>query len=145
MARGAKQSFRELPGKVMIGTRVSFVLKTANKESEKQSGEAQRLAIRVIDEGLLAEALLSAPLLRAQGHMEARRQKVARRSVGTQPKIASPSAETQQHGASGLQTSSQGPRKCLTCSGVPQQRHVELPHLQSQQQTLSAASRVEQA
>eukprot|EP00900_Chrysochromulina_parva_P018548 jgi/Chrpa1/26695/Chrysochromulina_OHIO_Genome00003028-RA len=36
-----------------------------------------------------------------------------------QQKIASPSAETQQHGASGLQQSAQGPRKCLTCSGVP--------------------------
>ena len=35
-------------------------------------------------------------------------------SVGTQPKIASPSAETQQHGASGLQQSAQGPRKFLT-------------------------------
>jgi hypothetical protein len=33
--------------------------------------------------------------------------------VSTQQKIASPSAETQQHGASGLQQSAQGPRKCL--------------------------------
>ena len=56
----------------MIGTMVSFVLKTANKKVGKQSGEAQRLAIRV-----LAEAILRiAPLLRAQGHVEARRQKV---------------------------------------------------------------------
>jgi hypothetical protein len=30
-------------------------------------------------------------------------------------------------------------------SGCSQQRHVELPHLHSQKQTLSAASRVEQA
>ena len=40
--------------------------------------------------------------------------------MGTQQKIASPSAETQQHGARGLQQSAQGPRKRLTCSGVPQ-------------------------
>jgi hypothetical protein len=70
--------------------------------------------------------------------------------VGTQPKIASPSAETQQHGASGLQQSAQGPRKCLTCAGVaqlrgPPWRNGVLSHLHSQQQTLSAASRVEQA
>ena len=47
--------------------------------------------------------------------------------VGTQPKIASPSAETQQHGASGLQLAAQGPRKCLTCSGVP---HPEMQERQ---------------
>ena len=40
------------------------------------------------------------------------------RPVSTQPKIASPSAETQQHGASGLQQSAQGPRKFLTFSVV---------------------------
>jgi hypothetical protein len=32
-----------------------------------------------------------------------------------------------------------------TQNGCLQQRHVELPHLQSQKRTLSAASRVEQA
>jgi len=79
------------------------------------------------------------------------------RSVGTQPKIASPSAETQQHGAIGLQLSAQGPRKCLTFSGVgrpprrtypgcgPFMENGDSPHLQSQKQTLRTASRVEQA
>jgi hypothetical protein len=39
-----------------------------------------------------------------------------------------------------------GPREARSYSfKQPQQFHVELPHLQSQQQTLSTASRVEQA
>ena len=37
-----------------------------------------------------------------------------------------------------------GPREARSYFGS-MQRHVELPHLQSQQQTLRAASRVEQA
>jgi len=55
----------------MIGTRVAFVLNAANKEIEKQSAQAQPLAILV-----LVASLWIAPQLRAQGHVEARRQKV---------------------------------------------------------------------
>ena len=38
-----------------------------------------------------------------------------------------------------------GPREARSYFGCGQQFHVESPHLQSQQQTLSTASRVEQA
>jgi hypothetical protein len=71
--------------------------------------------------------------------------------VGTQPKIASPSAETQQHGARDLQQqAAKGPRKYLTCSlvvqssGPPSRHNDASSHLHSQQQTLSKACRVEQ-
>ena len=49
------------------------------------------------------------------------------------------------HGGEGTLLAA-GPREARSYSfKQPQQFHVELPHLHSQQQTLSAASRVEQA
>ena len=67
------ESFREIPT-TKIAPIINLTLKAANIRSDKKSDEKQPAAIVPIH--VLIAPLWIAPQLRAQGHVEARRQKV---------------------------------------------------------------------